>query len=236
VFVVQGVWGLMMLGGAIVFQETLRERLSGNPLASLKRLGVVLKNRTYVLLLVTFSLVGMAGMAFISSSSYIYQVTFGLSSQTYSYFFALFGVGIAAGPPTYILLSRRFKRTSILTGCFVTCAVSGVLVLWVGRLGPWPFILAFFPTAVSLACMRPPSTYLMLSQHEADAGSVSGLILAAGMVLGSIATAFASLDIWNRVQLVGAMIFGLAVLSLGLWLTLAQPRLRARAADEGGED
>jgi len=233
VFVAQGTWGLLLFGGALLFQETLQERLVGNPLASLKRLGVVLKNKDFVLLLATFSLVGMAGMAFISSSSYVYEVTFGLSSQTYSYFFALFGAGIAAGAPTYLLLSRWLERRTILTGCFITCAISGVLVLFVGHLGPWHFILTYLPTAVSLACIRPPSTYLMLGQHEADAGSVSGIILATSMVLGSVATAVVSLQVWNRVEFIGALIVGLALVSLALWLGLCRPRELSRRAPEG---
>ena len=41
-------------------------------------------------------------MAFISSSSYIYQETFGVSSQVYSFFFAIFAVGLAIGPLIYM--------------------------------------------------------------------------------------------------------------------------------------
>lgn len=225
VFAAQGTWGVLMFLGAILYSETLTVKLVGNPFASLKRLGVVFKSKDFVVLLAIFSVVGMAGMAFISSSSYIYEITFGLSSQTYSYFFALFGLGIASGPPTFLLLSRRFARTTILTGCLSTCLVSGVLVLFVGRLGPWPFILTFLPTAVSLACMRPPSTYLMLGIHEADAGSVSGIILATGMVLGSIATALVSLEIWERVELVGILMIVFASVSLALWLALGLRRV-----------
>jgi DHA1 family bicyclomycin/chloramphenicol resistance-like MFS transporter len=232
VFVAQAILGLLVLAGSVAYQETLGVRLTGNPFASLKRLGTVLKNKTFALLLANFSLFGMAGMAFISSSSHIYEVTFGLSSQVYSYFFALFGVGIALGPPTYILLSRRFARTTILTGCFLTCAASGLLVLLVGRLGPWPFILTFFPTAVALSCNRPPATYLMLAQHEGDAGSASGLMLAAHMVMGSIGTLVVSLEIWGRVEMVGTVILTVSVLSLGLWLSFARPRVRAQAGAE----
>ncbi len=195
-------------------------------MASLKRLGVVIKNRDFVLLITIFSVVGMAGMAFIASSSYIYEVTFGLSSQTYSYFFALFGAGIAVGAPTFMLLSRRFQRTSILTGCLASILVSGVLVLFVGRRGPWPFILTFLPAAVSLACMRPPSTYLMLGQHDADAGSVSGIILATSMILGGVAAAVVSLDVWERVEFVGVLMIGFAAFGLTLWLTMGLSRVR----------
>ena len=106
-FVAQALLGLLVLAGAVVFRETLTERLTGNPLASLKRLGFVLGNRTFVLLLVIFSLLNMAGMAFIASSSYIYQVTFGVTSQVYSYYFALFAASMALGAQVYVWISRR---------------------------------------------------------------------------------------------------------------------------------
>ncbi len=232
VFVVQGILGLAVLAGAILYQETVGERLTGNPLASLLRLGTVLKSGSFALLLVNFSLLGMASMAFISSSSYIYEVTFGTSSQVYSYFFALFGAGIALGPPIFLCLSRRFERTAILSGCFVACAASGLLVILVGRLGPWPFIATFFPSAIAFSCMRAPAAYLMLAQREGDAGSASGLIIASNMVMGSLGTVVVSLGLWGRVELVGTLVLGLAVLSLGLWLSRGLPRIRAQASSE----
>ena len=95
-FVAQAILGFLVLVGAVAFRETVPERLKGNPLASLKRLGWVLKNRTFALMLVNFSLISMAGLAFIASSSYIYEVDFGVSSQAYSLFFALFAIGLDA--------------------------------------------------------------------------------------------------------------------------------------------
>ncbi|OFW56596.1 MAG: hypothetical protein A2133_00055 [Actinobacteria bacterium RBG_16_64_13] len=228
-FVAQAILGLVMLAGAIAFRETVGVRLTGNPLSSLKRLGVVLRNRTFAYLILIFSLLSMAGMAFISSSSYIYEVTFGVTSQVYSYFFALFAVGMAVGAQIYVWLSRRFERTTILTGCFVACALSGVLILFVGHLGPWPFILALMPMPVAFSCMRPPAVYLMLGQHEGDAGSVSALMGATHMVTGSIGIVVVSIELWGRVELIGALTLGVSLLSGGLWLGLGQPRVRAEA-------
>ncbi len=117
-------------------------------------------------------------MAFVAASSYIYEVDFGVSSQAYSLFFAFYAVGVVLGPPCYLVLSRRVERTTIMTACFVVCAVSGLLVLLVGARGPWFFILALFPTPLASSCLRPPATYLLLGQHEGDAGSVSSLVIA----------------------------------------------------------
>lgn len=228
-FVTQAILGFLVLGGTIVFTETVGARLTGNPLASLKRLGVVLKNGTFTSLLVNFSLLAMAGLAFITSSSYIYQVTFGVSSQVYSYFFALFAAGLAVGAPIYVWLSRHFERTSIITFCFVMAAAGGLLVLLVGRKGPWPLILALLPLAFSISCTRPPTTYVLLAQHEGDAGSVSALIAASNMVMGSIGMIVVSLELWGRVELIGALTLGLALVSLGLWLLVGVSRARGRA-------
>jgi MFS transporter, DHA1 family, multidrug resistance protein len=221
-FVAQALLGLLVLAGAMVFRETLTERLTGNPLASLKRLGYVLGNRTFVYLLVIFSLLNMAGMAFIASSSYIYQVTFGVSSQVYSYYFALFAASMAAGAQVYVWISRTFSRTAIVTACFAVIGVSGLLILVIGPLGPWPFILALLPMPLAFSCLRPPATYLMLSLHEGDAGSVAALTGASHMVLGSIGMQIVSLEVWGRIEMLGTMTLVLAVVSGSLWLVLGR--------------
>lgn len=226
-FVLQGILGVLVLAGAVAFTETIGGRLTGNPLASLARLGAVLRNRTFTYLLVIFALLGMAGLGFISSSSYIYEVTFGVSSQVYSFFFALFAVAMGSGAQIYLWLSRRFERTAIVTGCFAVCAVSGLLVLLLGARGPWTFILTLLPMPITIGCTKPPSTYLMLAQHEGDAGSVSALMSASNMAMGSLGMVVLSLDIWGRVELLGALTLGLALLSLVLWLGWGRPRVRA---------
>lgn len=223
-FVVQAILGALVLAGSLAYTETLVTKLTGNPLASLKRLVVVSRNRSFIFLILTFALVGLSLMAFISSSSYIFQETFGVSEQAYSGFFALFAVGSAAGAQLYVVVSRRYSRNAIIAGCFAVSAVSGALILWLGPRGPWTFILTFLPTPIAFSCSRPPAVYLMLSQHEGDAGSVAGVMGASHMAISSIGIVVVSLGLWGRVELLGALILGLAVLSLVLWLSFA-PRL-----------
>jgi|WetSurMetagenome_2_1015567.scaffolds.fasta_scaffold28760_4 MFS transporter, DHA1 family, multidrug resistance protein len=228
-FVAQAILGVLVLAGAVAYRETVEMRLEGNPLRSLGRLIVVMRNRTFAYLLVNFSLMGMAMMAFITSSSYIYEVTFGTSSQVYSYFFTLFAVSIAIGAQLYVWLSRRFSREGIIMGCFVVTASSGLLTLFLGTRGPWPFILTLLPSQIAFSCSRPPAIYLMLAQHEGDAGSLSSLMGAFSTVMGTLGIVVVSLGVWGRVELIGALTAGLAVLSAIMWLCLSL--LRARGMD-----
>lgn len=227
-FVAQAFLGLLVLAGSVAFSETVGEKLAGNPLSSLRRLGAVSKNRSFVVLVLLFSLTGIAMMAFISGSSYVYQVTFGLSSQSFSFFFAIFAVSSAVGAPLYVWLSRRWDRHAIITASFLVSAASGLLVLLIGRVGPWAFILTFLPTTVAFGCMRPPSVYLVLAQHEGDSGSVAGAMSATHMTISSLGIVLISLEIWGRVELIGALILGFSMLSLILWLGIGQPLVRAQ--------
>ncbi|MCE5254568.1 MAG: multidrug effflux MFS transporter [Actinomycetia bacterium] len=233
-FVAQALLGLLVLAGSIAYSETVGEKLSGNPLASLRRLGSVFRNRAFLLLLLNFSLLGVGMMGFISSSSYIYQVTFGVSSQVYSYFFAVFAVSSAIGPQVYIWLSRRLERTTILTLGFVVCAASGLLILLFGRLGPWQFILSLFPMPLAFSCTRPPAVYLMLAQHEGDTGSVSGVMNSLHTVMGSLGIIIVSLELWERVEVIGTLILGLSVVSLALWFPLGRRLAQAQPSRPRG--
>jgi DHA1 family bicyclomycin/chloramphenicol resistance-like MFS transporter len=224
-FWAQAVLGIGVVAGALAYVETLEVPTQGSVFRAVGRLGVVLKNKTFVILLLVFSLLSIAGMAFITSSSYIYEETFGVSGQVYSYFFALYAVGMAIGPPIYVRLSQRWQRTSIITGTFVAGALSGVLTLVFGGLGPWPFIVALLPSGISRAVMRPPATYLMFDQHERDAGSVSSLTGATHMIMGSIGMLIVSLQLTDRVRLIGMTNLAIGVLCTVLWLSVALPHL-----------
>ena len=63
----------------------------------------------------------------------------------------------------------------------------------------------------------------MLDQHEGDAGSASALMGSSHMVMGSVGILIVSLKLWDRVLLIGALILGLGLLSMALWVGVVQP-------------
>lgn len=228
VFVAQAVIGLGVVAGSAAYVETLDKRTHASFLGSLGRLWVVLQDATFARLLVVSALMGIIGMAFITSSSYIYVEQFGVSPQTYSYFFALWALGLTLGPLGYVLLSRRWRRTSIIAGSYAACVLAGVLMVTVGGHGPWSFIVSALISGVALSLMRPPLTYLLLDQHESDAGSASALIGAASMVMGSVGMIIVSLQLTDRVHVVGLINIIVGALCVLLWLGLVLPVLKKK--------
>ena len=231
VFVTQAILGVTVIVGSIAFRETLETRSNGTVLRTISRLAVVLRNPGFTFLLFIFSMTSITLLAFISSSSYIYQDTFRLSSQVYSYFFAFNAAGMLIGPMLYIRLSRRFRRFSIINACFAVMIVSGLLVSLLGRLGPWAFAITLLPATIVGSCLRPPGTFLMLEQQKGDSGSAASLMSSFAMVMGSIGMIIASFNPGNLVQVVGALnvIFGL--LCGVLWLGVTRTPLLNKARE-----
>ncbi|MBC3795455.1 multidrug effflux MFS transporter [Acetobacterium tundrae] len=227
VFIIQGVLGIIILTGSIVFQETLVTRSTGSILHTLGRLGVVLKNPGFTSLLLIFSMSSIASLAFISSSSYIFQNDFGLSSQVYSYFFAFNAMAMLLGPLIYIKLSSHFKRFSIINLCFIVTVLSGVAIVLLGHLSPWIFALALFPATLAGSCSRPPSAYLMLDQQVGDTGSASSLMGSFATIMGSLGMIIISFNMDHLILIIGALNIFLGLFAGGCWLIVTKkPFLR----------
>lgn len=217
IFVVLGVIGVAAFIFAVLFTETLQKKETGSVLKTLGRLGVVLKNRGFTILLLVFSISSVAFMSFISMSSYIYQDQFHLSGQVYSYYFAFNASGMFLGPLLYMALSSRFKRRFIINVCFIAIAVGGTLVCLFGSAGPWVFALTLFPATLCTSCIRPGGTYLMLDQQKGDSGATSSLMGAGATVMGSIGMCIASMNWSSLVFMVGMMNVIVGVLCGVLW-------------------
>jgi MFS transporter, DHA1 family, multidrug resistance protein len=209
--------GTVSLAGGLLFEETIEQRTSGMPLNSFGRLGRVLQNRGFTILVFLFALAGCSFPAFIAASPYIYQDGFHLSSQAYSYYFALNALATLAGPAIFLWLSRRFHAERIIQGGFVITIASGLLVCTLGNLQPWIFALCFLPTAIAGSCIRPPSANLMLEQQKSDTGAVSSLMICIAVLSGSISMQVISLPWGNTITALGIMILGTAGASLLAW-------------------
>ena len=217
VFLVLTGIGVVALLGSLALTETIPARSTGPVFQSLSRLGIVLQNRGFSLLLIVFSVGAISSLAFIASSTFIYQDGFHLSGRVYSYYFSLNALGMIAGPMVYLRLSRRWHSETIILGCFGTIAASGALVGLLGNLSPWAFALCILPSSLAGNCCRPPAAHMMLEQQKGDTGSVSSIIGCSGMLMGSLGMQLISLPWGNTVVALGAMTFLTAAASLLLW-------------------
>lgn len=232
VFVVLAMMGLLITFAVIALEETIDQRSAGSIFQSFGRLGVVAKNPGFMALLLTFSLMGIPMMSFISSSSYIYVNQFGLSEQVYSYFFAANAFFMVIGPLLYMRLSRLIKPTSLITASYVIACFSGLLICTIGIHSPGLFALSLLPATLAGSVTRPPSANLMLEQQKGDTGAVVSLMSFTFTVFGSIGMIIISLDWANRVRVMGLMYMVFAFASLVFWSRISKKSFVQRVSLE----
>lgn len=204
---------------SILYQETLKEeeRYKGTLTGSIGRLLIVAKNRGFIIPAVIFSLGAIPFMGYIATSAYIYEDYFGLSAQSYSYFFAANALLTLFGPFIYVrFLSAMDKKVFTLL-FFGISTLSGVLVMTIGTVAPILFLLSFVLMSLSVAAIRPFSTNLLLEQQKSDIGSASSLINTLFTVLGTIGMTIASLPWGNIVVGLGVLITIFSALALVSW-------------------
>lgn len=217
-FYAQVVIGIITTVMAMLYTETLRERTTGNTLAALGRLGVVLKNKRFTVLLFIFATSGITFLAFVTTSAYIYENRFGLSSEMYSYFYAFNSVSMIAGPFLYVKLATRYRRFSLITATFAVTVVAGLLVATVGRLSPYSFALCMMVASIMGSLVAPPSRFLLLTQQDGDTGSASSLINAVFTLTGSLGMLIASLNLGDMIVVIGVLYVLMNLLCGGAWL------------------
>lgn len=217
VFWVLALIGILALVGSLLLEETISLRTTGMLLSSLGRLGKVLENRGFRNLLALFSIGSVSSMAFIASSTYIYQDGFHVSGQVYSFYFALNALGFIAGPLIFLRISSRVHSETIIRAGFFIVAVSGLLVCLLGSLQPWVFALCILPASIANNALRPPSANLMLEQQKGDSGSVSAVMGCVGMLMGSLGMQIISLHWSSTIIALGSMMVTTATLSLLFW-------------------
>jgi DHA1 family bicyclomycin/chloramphenicol resistance-like MFS transporter len=229
-------WALSGIGGiamvlSFLFEETLRKPHTGTILHTIGRLAVVIKNPGFTFLLLIFSTAIIPLMAFVGASSYIYIEGFGLSEQAYSYFFALNALCAMFGPILYIMLSKRFKRGSLITTCFSIIAVCGCFLYYLGNISPWMFALILIPSTMSFTLLRPPSANLMLEQQQGDTGSASSLITFFSLLMGSIGISLISLQWDNVIMVMGVLQIVTGIACGSLWLIISKKSFIIQIAD-----
>lgn len=208
---------------SLLLDETLEKRSTGSFAHSLSRLGVVLRNPGFSVLLITFSLAPLPLLAFIGASSFIYIQYFGMAEQMYGYFFGLNALGSLVGPLLYIQLSKWISPGNIISGCFGLLAVSGIFLETTGSTSPLLFALPMLTATVAISMMRPPTANLLLSQQDGDTGSAAALINFTALFMGSLGMFLISFESVNGlIPSLGLMEIIVGTVCGSLWFLLRE--------------
>ena len=175
-FFMQAMITVVALVLALLMREPLpwEERLEGSVLQTFGRLGAVMKNPTFRRFLLCMIMIQIPMMAYISSSSYIYENQFGLSSTQYSLYFAATALASVLGPALYIYV-RRLNGYTVTFLIYGSCMVFGLLIFFFGHRAPAFFALCFAPIMITSAVSRPFGTAILLNLQRSDTGSASSL-------------------------------------------------------------
>ncbi|MEZ8203725.1 multidrug effflux MFS transporter [Vibrio splendidus] len=217
-FVTLAIFGAFASVLACCYRETLENKYQGSIFRSWGRMGVVMKNRSFVKLLVIFSIIPMALMGFLAAGSYIYIDHFGLTEQQFSYAFAFNALCASFGPTIYMKLSYRMPVQKVISGCFALLALAGIFTLTIGDLSPWFFMFIAAPATLMAIIMRVPGTNLMLNQQDHDTGSAVALIQFFSMICGSLGMVFVSIRPESLIENLGFIQLSVGTLGGLMWL------------------
>ncbi|PMH03310.1 multidrug effflux MFS transporter [Vibrio lentus] len=217
-FVTLAIFGAFASVLALCYRETLESKYQGSIFRSWGRLAVVMKNRSFIKLLVIFSITPMALMGFLAAGSYIYINDFGLTEQQFSYAFAFNALCASFGPTLYMKLSYRVSVQKVISGCFALLAIAGIFTLTVGGLSPWFFMFIAAPATLMVIIMRVPGTNLMLNQQDHDTGSAVALIQFFSMICGSLGMVLVSIRPDSLIENLGLIQLSVGILGGLMWL------------------
>ena len=220
----RGTFGALVIIGILVLifvlnlKETNTEFSDVSILRSTSRLFVVLKNPHFTRLLITFSVISIPLLGFISVSSFIFINRFGVSNETFGLYFGAIAIMFIVGGPIYLFLLKFIKPLIIITTCYIGSLISGVLMLTIGQTDPLRFAVSVALGYLSVSISRPPCSSLLLEQQDKDTGSASSLIQAAFVLCGSMGMLFISYEWNNRIMILGIMSLVLNMCGLLLWI------------------
>jgi DHA1 family bicyclomycin/chloramphenicol resistance-like MFS transporter len=247
-FLTWGTWRLMFLAlaafgaamlvlAALFLPESLpaQRRRSGGLAAAGRSYGSLLRDPGFVGLALVggFSLAGI--FTYVSSSTFVFQEGFGLSTGQFAAIFAAGAVAITIGTQINGALLGRVRPDRILVGGVVFSVVTAALMLLVALLGagPWPITVLLVLTLLTAGLLLPAVPVLALAQNAHRAGSAAALLGAIQFAVGAFVAPLSGLfDAASPVPMAG-VILGSTLVTLAL---VAAVRRRLAASSAGADD
>lgn len=225
IFITLAIMGCLALAGAFFLCETGRPKREMPIFNRFARIRTVLANPLFSKRLFLFSFLAMPFFSFLGASTFIYQNQFGLTAQTFSWFFAFNASFSLLGPLGHLFYFSRISKNKIISIEIAGIALAGALIIVIGSQSVWFFAALMIPVTFFGSAIRPPSTVLMLECIKGDNGIVASLIQFGAMLAGSLAMYIATLTVWpNPVLSVGSISFIVAGISFLLWLKIRPPK------------
>ena len=178
--IIAGIGVLLILSVIFFFKEThpVEERSEGTIFAVVKTFGDLLKDKVFLSITFTQSLIMSAMFAYIAGSPFVLQNIYGVSPQQFSLIFALNGLGIIIAAQVSGRIAGKVDETKIMmTGVLLSLAGAILLGITVTLELPLIFIItALFMVVSSVGFVSPTAFSLGLKNQKKSAGSASAFL------------------------------------------------------------
>lgn len=181
IFVVLAVYGAVMLVAAIwLVPETLpaARRNERGATTVLQRYRAVFSDRVFVGVLIIGGMSFSGLFSYLSSSSFLFQETYGFDAQQYGLLFAANSLGLVVGVQVAARLAARFGPQwvlSVSTGVLVLAAVAIIACDQLG-LGLWGTMVPLFVFMTACGFTFPCVQVLALDRHGKAAGTAASIL------------------------------------------------------------
>ncbi|KAA9028446.1 multidrug effflux MFS transporter [Niallia endozanthoxylica] len=235
VFIVLGILSIIMIAMAFFgVKETLavENRSKGGVKATLSTFKGLMHDRVFMGYVLTQGFVSAAMFAYISGSPFVIQNIFGASAQTFSFIFAINGVGIIIASQLTGRLAGKVKESKMLL-IGLGIALSGGILLTVmlafnaGLPGVLP---ALFLVVSSVGIVSTTCFALAMQSQGKTAGSASALLGLMPFILGSIMAPLVGLGNGESAWPMGLVILICEAIAVLSYLFIARRGVRAARA------
>jgi len=230
----RGVFGFLALYGVAVLallafglQETLpaERRRPARVGSTLRSYGLLLRDRTFVglVLVAGFAMAGLFG--YVSGSSFVFQQQYGLDAQEFGLLFGAGAIFLIAATQANAALLRRFEPRQLLTFATVSATVAGVVLAVLTGTGTGGLLGVLVPLWAVLASVGlaiPNAPALALSRHGERAGTAAALLGAIQFGVGAVTSPVVGL-LGNDALAMGLTIAGAQVVALTVLLLVVRP-------------
>lgn len=222
IFVVLAAVAVLLAGVAVVgLRESLphHRRRRANLRATLGTYRMLLRDRSFVALVLIGGLMMSAMFAYVSGSSFVLQDGYGLDELSFGLVFGLNAAGLTVTSQLNPLMIRRFGALNVLTGAMLVGLSAAAVLVVVGLTGVGGLLAVLIPLGIVVATVGlslPNTPALALTRHGEAAGTAAAMLGSVQFGVGSLVAPLVGLFGSTTAAPMGAVMVAVTALAAAL--------------------
>ena len=228
VFAVLALYSLLLLPiAARALPETLppHRRQTSGVMGTLRTYRGLLRDRTFVGLVLVAGLAMSSVMSYVSGASFVFQEQFGLNQQQFGLAFSSGAIWLILASQLNPVLLRRFEPRQLLLGAIAMATAASLLLVAVASSGVGGLFGMMIPLWLVLLAVGfglPNAPAVALSRHGETAGTAAALLGATQFGVGALVSPLVGV-LGNNAAAMSTTIAGGLALSLLVLVVVVRP-------------